>query len=740
MRNPPAPVKTPLLLCLTAAAVVACLAEDSQMSTDSQPAAAPAAERRAHSYTRHGVTVEDPYHWLKDASYPQVDDPEVLAYLKAENAYFESMMAPRLGLVQTLFEEIKARQKSDDSGVPWLEDGWYYQWRFEQDGQYRIWQRWPAGGPDARLAPGPDAQTLLDEPELARGHEYFRLGAFAVSNSGGLLAYSTDTSGSERYTLAIKDLESGELLPARIENTIGSPVWSADDSALLYVVVDENWRPYQIRRHVLGQPVASDTVVYEESDPGFFVRISRSASRRYLLIHTADNVTSEVHFIPAGESGAKPRLVAARRERHEYSVDHQDGRFVIRSNSRHKNFWLLAAPEDDPAEAGWEPLLEGSDEIYVRGFGVFADFIAVVERVNGVNAIRLIGNDGSQVHVSLPESACSVGLGDNAEYETQTLRLDYSSMITPSTVFDYHLGSGELEARKVREIPSGYDKALYVTERLMAPARDGAEVPVSLVRRRDTPVDGSAPLYLYGYGAYGYAIAPSFSASRLSLLDRGFIYAIAHVRGGDDLGYHWYESGKLDQRVNTFNDFVDVARHLIAEGYGSAGRVAIAGGSAGGELMGAVVNQAPELWGAVAAHVPFVDVLNTMLDESLPLTPTEWPEWGNPIEDPEAFALIRSYSPYDQLKRGEYPPMLVTAGLNDPRVTYWEPAKYVAKLRTLKTGDSPLLLKTNMGAGHGGKSGRYDSLYEVAEEYAFMLWSLGLADQEPAPPGANSGR
>ncbi len=698
------------------------------MPAESKPLVAPVAERRPHSYTHHGVTVEDPYHWLKDASYPQVDDADILAYLEAENAYFESVMQPRRGLVQTLFEEIKARQNPDESGVPWLEGGWYYQWRFEQDGQYRIWQRWPANDGDARSGPPANAHIVLDEPELARGQEYFRLGAFAVSNGGGLLAYSADTNGSERYTLRIKNLESGELLPAQIENTIGSPAWAADDSALLYVAVDENWRPYQVRRHVLGQPVESDTVVYEEDDPAFFVRLSRSGSRRYLLIHTADNVTSEAHFIPAAETAAKPRLLSPRRERHEYSVDHQEGRFVIRSNNRHKNFRLLAALEDSPSEDAWKPLLEGSDELYVRGFDVFADFIAVVERINGVNGIRLIRRDGSHVHVPLPETASSVGLGDNAEYETQTLRLDYSSMITPSTVFDYHLGSGALEVRKAREIPSGYDRQLYVTERLMAAARDGAEIPISIVRRKDTAVDGTAPLYLYGYGAYGHAMAPSFSSSRLSLLDRGFIYAIAHIRGGDDLGYHWYEEGKLDQRTNTFNDFVDVARHLVAEGYGAEGRIAIAGGSAGGELMGAVVNQAPELWGAVAAHVPFVDVLNTMLDESLPLTPTEWPEWGNPIEDPAAFALIRSYSPYDQLKPGRYPPMLVTGGLNDPRVTYWEPAKYVAKLRTLKTGNSPLLLKTNMGAGHGGNSGRYDSLYEVAEEYAFMLWSLGLAE------------
>ncbi len=698
------------------------------MSDDSAQVQPPVAERRAYSYTRHGITVEDPYHWLKDQGYPEVDDPDVLAYLKAENAHFERVMEPRGELVQTLFEEIKARQKPDDSSVPWRDGEWYYQWRFEEGGQYRIWQRWPGDSADARQGPAAGTQTVLDEPALAAGQEFFELGALSVSNAGNLMAYSTDTNGSERYRLSIRNLKTGELLEDGIENTIGAAVWATDDSALLYVVVDENWRPYQVRRHVLGQPAASDTVVYEEHDPGFFVGVSRSASRRYLLIHTASNVTSEAYVIPADETESAPRLVAQRRDHHEYWVDHQVGRFVIRTNDRHKNYRLVTAPQDDPSQGSWTPLLEGSDELYVRGFDAFAGFIAVVERINGVNGIRLIGSDGVSTHVELPETACSVGLGANAEYDTQTLRLDYSSMVTPSTVFDYHLTTGELKARKVREIPSGYARELYVTERLTAPARDGAQVPVSIVRRKETPVDGSAPLYLYGYGAYGHAISPSFSTSRLSLLDRGFIFAIAHIRGGDDLGYHWYESGKLERRTNTFNDFVDVARHLIETGHGARGRIAIAGGSAGGELMGAAVNQAPELWGAVAAHVPFVDVLNTMLDETLPLTPTEWPEWGNPIEDKAAFELIRSYSPYDQLAAREYPPMLVTAGLNDPRVTYWEPAKYVARLRTLKAGDSPLLLKTNMGAGHGGKSGRYDSLYEVAEEYAFMLWSLGLTD------------
>ncbi|MYA17598.1 MAG: S9 family peptidase, partial [Gammaproteobacteria bacterium] len=422
---------------------------------------------------------------------------------------------------------------------------------------------------------------------------------------------------------------------------------------------------------------------------------------------------------------SEPRLVAARRQEHDYVVDHQGDRFVIRTNDTHKNNRLVTAPGDDPSEARWETLIAGSDERYITGFQPFADFLAVEERIDGLDQIRLVDRAGKSTYVEFPEAAYRVAIGANEEFVSRTLRISYESMVTPDTVFDYEVDTAQLRTRKVQEIPSGYDPAGYVTERAMAPARDGARVPVSIVFRKGTPTDGSAPLYLYGYGAYGSGMPPSFSTTRLSLLDRGFIYAIAHVRGGDELGYHWYEAGKLDKRTNTFNDFVDVARHLVAERFTRPGRIAIAGGSAGGELMGAVVNQAPELWGAVAAHVPFVDVLNTMLDTSLPLTPIEWPEWGNPIEDKAAFDYIRSYSPYDQLKAGHYPPMLVTAGLNDPRVTYWEPAKYVAKLRTLKQDDNLLLLKTNMGAGHGGKSGRYDSLYEVAEEYAFMVAAVG---------------
>ena len=692
----------------------------------------PTAEQRPYSFTRHGITIEDPWYWLRDPKYPSVDDPDVLAYLRAENDYFDAIMSPHKQLTDTIFEEIKGREQPDRSSVPWKDDDWYYQWRFEEGSQYRVWLRWPVDSPNAREAPTAHAQTILDEPELAKDREYFRLGSLSVSNSGSLLAYSTDTDGSERFRMVVKDLDTGDMLPDRIEETIGSAVWASDDASFLYTVVDENWRPWQVRLHVIGEPVERDSVVYEETAPGFFIGVGASSSKEYVIIGAGDHVTSEVRLLRSSDLGGEPVLVSPRRSGHEYSIDHQGDRFVVRTNDTHKNTRLATAPEDDPTEKSWATLVYASDTHYIRGFATFQDFIAVHERIEGLDHVRLIDRADDSTYIRFPESAYSAHIGMNSEFRTSELRLQYSSMVTPDTVFDYHVETGELEVRKVLQIPSGYDASEYVTERTFAEARDGEDVPASVVRRKDTPVDGTAPLYLYGYGAYGLAIPPSFSTTYLSLLDRGFIVVIAHIRGGDDLGYHWYEAGKLDRRTNTFNDFVDVARHLVEEGYTSQGRIAIAGGSAGGELVGAALNLAPELWGAVVAHVPFVDVLNTILDDTLPLTPMEWPEWGNPIEDKAAFEYIRSYSPYDQLKSRDYPPMLVTAGLNDPRVTYWEPAKYVAKLRTLKTDDNPLLLKTNIGAGHGGRSGRYEQLYEDAEEYAFILTNMapGAAGQE----------
>jgi oligopeptidase B len=688
----------------------------------------PVADRIPHAFTRHGVTIEDPYAWLKDPNYPDVSDPKVLDYLKAENAYFDSQMGPYRSLIDNLFEEIKARQPQEESGVPYRKNGYWYQWRYQHGAQYRIWLRAAVTDPRAPPEESHGAwQVILDEPLLATEHNYFVLGGLSVSPNGRYLAWSADTTGAERFTLHVKDLDTGQLLGEPIENTLAAPEWAADSNRFLYVAVNEQWRPYQVRLHRLGTAAGTDAVVYEEPDESFFVGIDKTSSNAYLIISTGDHVTTEAYYLPADSPDAALRMFAPRRAGHEYWVDHGDGFFYVMSNAGHRNFAMLRAPEATPQEAHWETLLAGSEAQYLKWFAKFKGRLVVGERIAGLEQVRVLDDEGDDYLIDFPEVTHTVGPGVNAEYDAPTLRVHYQSMVTPETTFDFHYADRRLQVLKQQEIPTGYDGSRYVSERFMATARDGTQVPVSIVYRRDLARDGSAPLYLYGYGAYGLATMPGFSASRLSLLERGFAYAIAHIRGGDDLGYAWYEDGKLDKRTNTFNDFVDVARHLIEQRYTSAGRIAIAGGSAGGELMAAVVNQAPELWGAVVAHVPFVDVLNTMLDTSLPLTPIEWPEWGNPIEDENAFHHIRSYSPYDQLQPGEYPPMLVTAGLNDPRVTYWEPAKYVAKLRQLKTDQNWLLLKTNMDAGHRGQSGRFESLAELAEEYAFILVSMGLA-------------
>ena len=690
--------------------------------------APPVAKRIAHSFEHHGIRVEDPYHWLKDAGYPEVTDAEVLGYLNAENGYFEAVMEPHQPLIDELFEEIKGRQPPEDASVPYREGNYWYQWRYAKDAQYRQWWRAPIEPEDGLVLATEDPrwQVFLDEPALAAAHEYFTLGGLAVSRSGRHLAWSADTTGGERFTLTITDLNDSSTVDAPIEGTLGNPVWSADGEHLFYVVVNDNWRPYEVRRHRLGTPAADDVVVYTEPADSFFVGIDETQCESYILITSGDHVTSEVRFLAADEPSATPALIAARRDGHEYDVDHREGEFFVRSNREHKNFALYRVAASEPNEANWQVVLPGSEQRYLLGHLCFKNHLITSERLDGLDQVGIRNYADDQMHyVAFPEATYSADWGANAQYDTAHLRLGYDSMVTPDTVFDYDLVERQLTTLKVKEIPGGYDSGQYASERLHATARDGTQVPVSVVYKKGFVKNGQAPLYLYGYGAYGHAIPPGFSTSRLSLLDRGFAFAIAHIRGGDDLGYHWYESGKLDKRTNTFNDFVDVARHLISAGFAEPGRIAIAGGSAGGELMGAVVNQAPELWGAVAAHVPFVDVLNTMLDTSLPLTPIEWPEWGNPIEDKTAFELIQSYSPYDQLAPGAYPPMLVTAGLNDPRVTYWEPAKYVAKLRTLKTDDNWLLLKTNMEAGHRGQSGRFDALKEVAEEYAFVLLCVG---------------
>ena len=694
-------------------------AQNSEGTTVPQPTSPPTAEKRDHSYSHHGITISDPYHWLRDQSYPTIDDEDVLDHLKAENAWFEARMKPQQPLVDELFAEMKARIKEDDSTVPQRRGDYLYWSEFEEGAEYRKYYRKPVAGGDDVL--------ILDENALAEGVEYFRLGAFSVSQNGRYLAYSADTNGSERFTARIKDLETGELLPDEIPGTLSDLVWVKNDTALVYGTADDNWRVHDATMHVLGTPVSEDVELYRETmDEGFRVGTGLSAQEDWLIISTGDNETSEVRLVPASDPMAEQVLVKPRQKGVEYDVDVRDGMVWVHTNDDHVNFRLATAKLDTPGD--WTTLISGSDEFYLTGFELFKDFYVTEGRLRGLDQIQLRSyKDANLVKpIAFAEASFSAGLSNNPEYDQDTLRLAYESMVTPDSVYDYHVATGELELLKQQEIPSGYDPALYTTERVEIAARDGTMVPVSIIMRKDRPKTG--PLHLYAYGAYGYAVPPGFSTSRLSLVDRGYAYAIAHIRGGDDLGRKWYLQGKLNERTNTFNDFVDVAKGLVAKGYTEKGRISISGGSAGGELMGAVVNTDPELWGAVVAHVPFVDVLSTMLDEELPLTPGEWPEWGNPILSKQAFAYILSYSPYDQVTAQDYPPMLVTAGLNDPRVTYWEPAKWVAKLREVKTGDSELLLKTNMGAGHGGKSGRFQSIYETAEEVAFILWQMGEAE------------
>lgn len=690
----------------------------------------PVAATRPHRFTMHGHTIEDPYAWLRDPNYPDVTDKDVLAYLNEENAYFEARMAAHQPLVDRLYEEMKARIKEDESSVPQKDGDHLYWTAYETGGQYRKWWRRPvAGGPD---------ELLLDEPALAEGKEYFRLGALSISEDGTLLAYSTDDDGSERYTIRFKSLNgaadateeiasaAGKWGDTSIEGTIGNIVFTSDGSGILYGLTDDQWRTRTIKFHRLGTASTDDVTLYYEEDPVFSVGVSQTSDRNWIALVASSHDTSEIRLYPADDPFAEPILIAPRREGREYDVDTHGDTLFIHTNDTDPMWRLVTAPIASPGE--WTERIAPSPHFYMTGVECFRDFFIVEGREDGLDQIELHSYDGATPprRIAFPEASYAAGLGDNPEYDQTVLRLGYESMVTPGTVYDYDVATGELTTLKVQEIPCGYDATRYATQRLTITARDGTEVPVSIVYPHDFPRDGSRPLFLYSYGAYGHAIPPGFSTGRLSLLDRGFAYAIAHIRGGDDLGQQWYHDGKLEKRTNTFNDFVDVAKALVEQGWTSAGRIAIAGRSAGGELMGAVVNSDPQLWGAVIADVPFVDVLNTMLDETLPLTPGEWPEWGNPIEDPKAFDLIRSYSPYDNVKAQNYPPLFISGGLNDPRVTYWEPAKWAARLRATKTDDNILLLKTNMGAGHGGKSGRFESLREGAEEHAFVLWQLGV--------------
>jgi oligopeptidase B len=714
----------------------------------------PIAEQRPYSYERHGVTIEDPYHWLRDQGYPQVTDKDVLKYLTAENDYFERWAEQHRRLLDGLFKELKGRIKEDESSVPIRDGDWLYWWAFTPGAQYRTWYRRPvASGNESvrpersaervvegRFAPASEqrpstslrtndvedgsAEVIFDEPAEAEGKEYFRLGAMEVSPDGKLAAVLVDESGAERFTLRIRDLATGKDIESVTDVAIGQPVWTSGSDGIVFTEVNEHWRSYRARFHRLGAPTDQDITLYEETEElGFSVGVGRSQDRSLIIVATGDNATSEVRFVSADDPTQPLTLVSPRQEKREYHVDAAHGKLWIVTNDDHVNFRLAEADPANPGE--WRTVIPGSDRVYLRGATSYRDHLAISQRVDGLDQLILRTYSGDERRIPFEEASYSTAFLGNPEFAPSAYRLAYSSLVTPATVYDYHPEDDRLEMLKVQEIPSGYDASKYETERLMVTARDGVKVPVSVVYPKGFRKDGSGKLFLYAYGAYGYAIPPAFNTNRISLLDRGWAYAIAHIRGGDDLGYQWFLDGKLEKRTNTFNDFVDVAKGLVAEGFAAKGRIAINGGSAGGELMGAVVNSDPDLWGAVVADVPFVDVLNTMLDDTLPLTPGEWPEWGNPIADKAAFDLIRSYSPYDNVKAQDHPPMLITGGLTDPRVTYWEPAKWAAKLRAAKTDDNLLLLKINMGAGHGGKSGRWERLHELAETYAFVLTQVG---------------
>ncbi len=682
--------------------------------------AIPKAARIPTISTNHGITREDDYAWLRADNWQEVmRDPDVLpvdikAYLDQENAYCKQMMADTLELQETLFEEMKGRIKQDDSSVP------------SPDGPYAYYVSYVEGGQHPRycrcLRDGGEEKVLVDGDALAKGNSFFQLGGIAHSCDHRLLAYSTDIKGAEFYTIYFSNTETGDLLDETIEDTTGGITWAQDNKTVFYIRVDENHRPSRVFRHVIGTPAASDVLIYEESDPGFFVGVGKSQSGRFILISAHDHETSEIHLIDASNPDSDPKLVAARVAGLEYDIDDQDDRFLILTNAdKAEDFKIMAAPLSDPSKTNWRELVPHQTGRLILSLACFKDHFVRLEREDGLPRI-VISNTRDEEHaIDFDEEAYSLGLGAGYEYDTSILRFTYSSMTTPAQVFDYDVVSRTRSLRKTQEVPSGHAPEDYVTRRIYAEAEDGESVPVTLLYRRSTALDGSAPLLLYGYGSYGHAMPAGFSTARLSLVDRGFIFAIAHVRGGKDKGFRWYRLGRREHKINTFKDFIAAGSHLIEQGYTRTGKIVAQGGSAGGLLVGAVANMAPQQYGAIIAEVPFVDALNTILDDTLPLTPPEWPEWGNPITDEKAYHQIAAYSPYDNVSAQDYPPLLATAGLADPRVTYWEPAKWVAKLRSLKTDDNILLLKTNMDAGHGGASGRFEHLKEIAFSYAFAL-------------------
>nr|WP_166467490.1 S9 family peptidase [Bradyrhizobium symbiodeficiens]QIP06523.1 S9 family peptidase [Bradyrhizobium symbiodeficiens] len=696
-----------------------------QAKTSSQP---PVAPRRPHSFTRHGITVTDDYAWLKDAKWqevlrdPKVLDPDIRKYLDEENVYTESLLGHTAPLQKTLVREMRGRIKEDDSSVPSPDGPYAYFRRFREGGQHELFGRMPRDGGDGEI--------VLDGDALAKDHKYFKFGGSRHSHDHRMQAWSADTKGSEYFSIRVRDWASGKDFDDLVEETDGGVVWAADCKSFFYVRLDDNHRPMQVWRHRLGTRQADDSLVFEEQDAGWFTHLHESTSGRFCVIAGGDHETSEQRLIDLANPEAPPRLVAAREEGVQYSLaDRGDQLFILTNADDAIDFKIVTAPLSSPERNNWRDLIPYRPGIYIIDLDLYAGHLVRLERANALPSIVIRDLASNEEHaIAFDEAAYSLDAMGSYEFETTNLRFAYSSMTTPSEVYDYDMVKRTRTLRKRQEIPSGHNAADYVTTRIMAKAQDGAEVPVSILHRRGLKLDGSAPLLLYGYGSYGMAMPASFNANRLSLVDRGFVYAIAHIRGGADKGWGWYLDGKREKKTNSFDDFSASARALIEANYTSARRIVGHGGSAGGMLMGAVANRAGELFAGIVAEVPFVDVLNTMLDDTLPLTPPEWPEWGNPIESEKDFRTILSYSPYDNVAAKDYPAILAMGGLTDPRVTYWEPAKWIARLRATMTGGGPVLLRTNMGAGHGGASGRFDRLDEVAIVYAFALWAADMAE------------
>ncbi len=694
--------------------------------TKHEPAVrAPVAARHAALSDHHGIAREDDYGWLRADNWQAVmRDPAVLPddirkHLDAENKYTEAAMADTAVLQTALFAEMKGRIKEDDSSVPARDGEFDYYTRFVAGGQHPLFCRRPHGGGDEHV--------LLDGNALARDHAYFDMANAAQSPDHKLVAYAVDTKGSEFYTINIIDAESGALVDASITDSNGNFQWAADSATLLYTWLDEDHRPRKVFAHALGSK-KDDRLVYELSDPGYFLDIDSTQDRKFLTLGVHDHETAEIRLIDAADIDAPPRLVAPREAEHDYAVEHHEGRLIILTNSNGaEDFRIVETPLDDPSRENWREIEPHRPGRLILHVVAFKDHLVRLERENGLPRIVVRRfSDGEEHTIAFDEEAYALGIQPLYAYDTRDLRFSYSSMTTPSQVFDYDMETRARTLRKTQEVPSGHDPSRYVTRRVMAPAKDGETVPVSLLYLKDTPIDGTAPLLLYGYGAYGIAMPAAFSTEVLSVVDRGFVYAIAHVRGGKEKGYSWYKEGKRAKKVNSFTDFIAAGEFLAAQNFTSRGAIVANGGSAGGLLVGAAANMAPDLFLGIIAEVPFVDVLTTMLDATLPLTPPEWQEWGNPIESEEDYRTIAAYSPYDNVGARAYPHILALAGLTDPRVTYWEPAKWTAKLREHSTSENLILLKTNMEAGHAGASGRFDRLKDVALAYAF---ALKLADR-----------